>query len=1025
MGRAENIFIRKVPLFPEPIVFLASDQQLEDIERFCTNPARFCILGVDATFQIAGFYFTFATYRNLMLKTKRGNHPVFICPGILHKQKLYTSYKTLPLLMSKYRAGTSKVLVYGTDGEDNMAKAFSDVYSNAKHLRCDIHMKDNIKRKLSQLNITGDVASEIMPDVFGKKIDGGKEGGLVDCCSSEEFDSALISATQNWITIHENGKDFVNYFFKEKADVIRETARADIRSVCGLGYPPKAYTQNANECMNRLIKADETPSYSKKEAALLPYIEKIRREIVRQQEDQFLSVIGRGPYQITDEFSFLEVEEQKFYSMTDTQKKSLKKKFFSMKMTETSRPPATGPITTQHMSVRAEDAQIIDIPFPILKRIFDKAAFLSSKPSYVMKMPTSSNDHPTFMVHSSSSENPHKVLAFPESGKFSCDQSCTGWKLYSLCSHTVAVAETLKLLKEFLKWFKKRKKPPNLTTLANINMPQNKCSKRGTRKRKGAANKLPTDGLTVLSKRLTQSHVTSNQSEKEIPPSNFQNQHRTAFPPIVLQYDALPTGVPLQHVPQSTIKAHQHSLNATSQQSAWLSNIMSQQSAVTSNMATQQGNRSSNLIPQQSALTSNIAAQQGIRSCNLTSQQSGLTSNMAAQRGNGSSNLIPQQSAWTSNIAAQQGNRSCNLTSQQSAWTSNMAAQQGNRSCNLTSQQSGLTSNMAAQQGNRSSNLIPQQRALTSNMATQQGNRSSIMMSQQSTLTSNMAAQQGNRSSNLISQQSALTSNMAAQQGNRSSNLIPQQRAVTSNMATQQWNRSSIMMSQQSALTSNMATQQGNRSSNLISQQSALTPNMTAQQGIRSPIMMSQQSPLSSNMSSQQAIRSLNLISQQSALTSNMAAQQGIRSSNIVSQQGILISNVEPHNVTPAIQTQHTIPARHKPAPGTFIFAKLAFLDPRVSRCYGCGDQLKPGGNLPSPPNDLVMTTRLHRKYYKEGQLQVSSEIKPVYLHVHSYCARSAYQDFNAACCQLPDDLRPYLQQEHYDLIFWGLGIKL
>ena len=221
-------------------------------------------------------------------------------------------------------------------------------------------------------------------------------------------------------------------------------------------------------------------------AALLPYIERIRREIVRQQ-DQFLSVIGRGPYQLTDEFSFLEVEKQKLYSMTDTQKKSLKKKFFSMKMTETSRPPATGPITTQHMSVRAEGAQIVDIPYPILNRVFDKAAFLSSEPSYGMKVPTSSTDYPTFMVHSSSTENPHKVLAFPESGTFSCDQSCKGWKLYKLCSHTVAVAETLKLLKEFLKWFKKRHKSPNLTTIVNINMPQNKGSKCGTRKRKGAA----------------------------------------------------------------------------------------------------------------------------------------------------------------------------------------------------------------------------------------------------------------------------------------------------------------------------------------------------------------------------------------------------------------------------------------------------------------------------------------------------------------------------------------------------------
>jgi hypothetical protein len=87
-GRTEDILIRELPLFPEPTVFLATQQQLIDIERFCTNPEKFCILGVDATFQIATFYFTFTTYRNLMLTTEKGNHPVFIGPGILHKQKL-------------------------------------------------------------------------------------------------------------------------------------------------------------------------------------------------------------------------------------------------------------------------------------------------------------------------------------------------------------------------------------------------------------------------------------------------------------------------------------------------------------------------------------------------------------------------------------------------------------------------------------------------------------------------------------------------------------------------------------------------------------------------------------------------------------------------------------------------------------------------------------------------------------------------------------------------------------------------
>ena len=155
----------------------------------------------------------------------------------------------------------------------------------------------------------------------------------------------------------------VDYFLKEKADVIRETA---IRSVCGLGYTPKVYTQNANECMNRLIKAEDNSNYSKKESSLLPYVERLRSEIRRQQDEQFLAVFGRGQYQLTDEFSFLQVEEGNFYAMTNLQKKSLKKKFLSIKITETEEAP-----------VLPKDAQIIDIPAAMetegVKRIFQRS----------------------------------------------------------------------------------------------------------------------------------------------------------------------------------------------------------------------------------------------------------------------------------------------------------------------------------------------------------------------------------------------------------------------------------------------------------------------------------------------------------------------------------------------------------------------------------------------------------------------------------------------------------------------------
>ena len=117
----------------------------------------------------------------------------------------------------------------------------------------------------------------------------------------------------------------------------------------------------------------------------------------------------------------------------------------------------------------------------------------------------------------------------------------------------------------------------------------------------------------------------------------------------------------------------------------------------------------------------------------------------------------------------------------------------------------------------------------------------------------------------------------------------------------------------------------------------------------------------------------------------------------------------------PTYHAQQFSPARQKPDFGSF--ARLPCLYSRVSRCYGCGEL------LPPPPNDLVLTTRLHRKYYKDGQLQISPTISSVYLHVSSYCARAALPDFTPSC-HFPDDLAPFLQKEHYDLMYAKLGLR-
>ena len=91
----KNIFVRTVLTSPETIVFLSSENQLNDINRFCTNNARFCILGIDPTNNVGSCYLTVTTYQHLHFRTNKGEQPVMIGPVLIHTRKEY-SYSPQP-----------------------------------------------------------------------------------------------------------------------------------------------------------------------------------------------------------------------------------------------------------------------------------------------------------------------------------------------------------------------------------------------------------------------------------------------------------------------------------------------------------------------------------------------------------------------------------------------------------------------------------------------------------------------------------------------------------------------------------------------------------------------------------------------------------------------------------------------------------------------------------------------------------------------------------------------------------------
>ena len=179
---------------------LATDQQLDDLVRFATNNARFCVLAIDPTFSLGDFNVTCVAYRNLLVKDHHtGQHPIVLGPILVHQRENFETYHFFASILIGLRPALSKVLVFGTDGEEALVKAFKQQWNRAIHLLCFRHMKQDIKRKLNcDMGFPETAVSKIVYQLFGEKSGPTFHEGLVDSRSESEFDSKLRLLEKEW-----------------------------------------------------------------------------------------------------------------------------------------------------------------------------------------------------------------------------------------------------------------------------------------------------------------------------------------------------------------------------------------------------------------------------------------------------------------------------------------------------------------------------------------------------------------------------------------------------------------------------------------------------------------------------------------------------------------------------------------------------------------------------------------------------------------------------------------------------------
>lgn len=198
---SDHAFVWRFVAAPEPMAVLCTDQQLDDMVRFLSNPAEFCIMGVDPTFSFGDFNATPIVYHNLLLEHRTKEHsPAMLGPILVHQQKKFSSYNFFASTLVSLRPALRNVLAFGTDREEELYKAFETQFPNVIHLRCFRHYHANLKKKLLDMSIPSDVTDMFLQDIFGKTSDGVHSEGLVDANNSADFMGRLDALKNVWDT---------------------------------------------------------------------------------------------------------------------------------------------------------------------------------------------------------------------------------------------------------------------------------------------------------------------------------------------------------------------------------------------------------------------------------------------------------------------------------------------------------------------------------------------------------------------------------------------------------------------------------------------------------------------------------------------------------------------------------------------------------------------------------------------------------------------------------------------------------
>ena len=426
-GKGKDPFVRLVNAAPFPMMVLAYDYTLNDVNRFCTNDNTFSILGVDPTFSLGDFDVTVTTYKHLMLESRIDSKPpTMIGPMFIHVKKDFASYHFFFSSLIGQQPGLANVKSFGTDGELALANALKSCFPSAIHLRCFLHFKGNIERKLYELQIPSNVAKEYVADIMGRPTR--FQLGLVDARNSAHLDEMLVKIRKVW---NEREKPynsppiFHTWFLQYQRDIISQSMVQEVRIKAGLGNPPIPYYTNEVESKNYVLK--QHVAYK---ASALPNFVDNMKDLFRQQKLEIeRAMIGQGEYRLQTDYESYCIHFTKWFTLSQDQRSKRVEKF--MKADILSHSVCSSSVESG--SEPCSPLQELSLPTHFASSMWNKANRLCNSEDGMVQCP---GDHSSWMVKSDSNKRPHFVRS-GKCGGYMCDEDCLAYNTsLQSCVHT-------------------------------------------------------------------------------------------------------------------------------------------------------------------------------------------------------------------------------------------------------------------------------------------------------------------------------------------------------------------------------------------------------------------------------------------------------------------------------------------------------------------------------------------------------------------------------------------------------------